>query len=92
MKEKSSTSCDLAWREVPAAHKNGVIRNHHVVYWPESNPGDEKTSVTPNVLSATISGLRPRTKYLVKVAAFTIAHGNFSVPIECTTDDGGTVS
>ena len=70
----TSFSIYMMWR--PPANSNGIIRRYLIEYMAANDV--THVDVDGPALDFTINGLRPFTRYILKVAAFTVALGQYS--------------
>ena len=82
-----STQVVLCWSPIPDPFKNGIIR-HYVVNLTAEGTGNSEL-LNSLVTNITISGLKPYTKYLFSVAAYTVSTGPFSTESYVWTDQDG---
>ena len=91
VRAQSSSICILDWDAIPNEHHRGVLQGYRIVYT-VSNDALDSSNVTVGValVSHNVQGLRPHTKYLLKVAGFTSkGDGNYSAQEECQTLEDG---
>ncbi len=90
---KSSGKCELSWTAIPSEHHRGELLGYRVVYTVADDPLDSSNKTVSASSVGTpvfVQGLRPYTKYLLKVAGFTSkGNGNYSVVEECQTLEDG---
>ena len=78
----------VMWDPVPESNRHGIVREYLVHMRPAASSWPEVTGTSGN-LSKEIGGLQPYTNYSIRVAAKTIALGNFSEPIFVVTGEAG---
>ena len=85
---KSSSKCELSWFPIPPEHHRGVLLGYRIVYT-VSNDALDSSNITVDPATTRyvqVQGLKPYTKYLLKVAGFTSkGDGNYSAAKECHT-------
>ena len=85
---KSSTSIQVQWGNVPAPDQNGIILRYTVTYkaLPDGSSLTKEASAT--TMQTTVTGLDEYTNYSITVFAATAkGYGNISAPIIVTTDE-----
>ena len=91
VRAQSSSICILDWDAIPNEQRRGVLQGYRIVYT-VSNDALDSSNVTVGaaLVSFYVRGLRPHTKYLLKVAGFTSkGDGNYSVQVACETLEDG---
>lgn len=81
-----SKRISVQWLPPPSDEQNGLIRSYFVALY--SKNGNKTESISANLFSANISGLRPYTTYLCYVHAITIGIGPPTL-VNVTTDEDG---
>ena len=67
---------------------NGIIRSYQISYFSTINVSDITAVNTENVaLEFEVSGLRPFTHYILMVAGFTVALGEYSNELRVVTQE-----
>ena len=76
----------VSWDPVPESGRNGIVREYRVEY---STEGNNSLLKRINVMGEELLGLQPFSNYTIKVAAKTVAYGNYSEPIFVTSGELG---
>ena len=85
---KSSTSIQVQWGNVPAADQNGIILSYTVTYKASPDGSLLTRKVSAPAMQATLTGLNEYTNYSITVFATTSkGNGNISTPIIVMTDE-----
>lgn len=87
---QSSSKCEISWVSIPQEHHRGVLLGYRIVYtFVNDALNTSNFTVGPAMTRyVPVQGLKPYTKYLLKVAGFTSkGDGNYSVPEECQTQE-----
>ena len=85
----NSTEINITWADVPETHKNGVIRSFVVLLHEANGTLNTSRNLTViisevkanNIYWKVITGIGVLEEYVIKVAAVTIARGEFSQPV-----------
>lgn len=98
----SSTSIRVNWNQVPLGHRNGIIRRYNIRYWKTHvadkvynlsvSSSEARMNTSENLqelFSIEITGLRKFKMYTVEVSAYTIEEGDYSRPVNISTDEDG---
>ena len=76
----------ISWK--PPHDVNDTIRGYQVTYTPHGE-SEYLHNVTGNITSTELTGLRPHTKYTIRVRAKTVDCGEYSTPILTRTLEDG---
>ena len=82
----SAHSIMVSWDPVPESGRNGIVREYRVEY---STEGNNSLLKGIKVMREELLGLQPFSNYTIKVAAKTVAYGNYSEPIFVTSGELG---
>ena len=88
----SESSIQIAWDEVPAIHRNGIITLYEVQYWQSGDESDTTTvPVDPDEFVLDVDGLGDFLTYLIRVRASTaVGAGPYSSPaVEVAPEQDG---
>ena len=93
LNDTTSTSLLVRWSEVPAAHKNGIIRSYTVSYQANSSSLVENITVSVPAREVNLTGLIKNMNYSVRVLASTDkGDGNYSDPVFFVTNQDGELA
>ena len=85
---KSSTSIQVQWRNVPASDQNGIIVSYTVTYKALPDGSSLTKKVNAPTMQTTLESLNEYTNYSITVFASTSkGGGNVSAPIIVITDE-----
>ena len=86
----SAHSIMVSWDPVPESGRNGIVREYRIEYSTEdSNILSICVQARIEVMRKELLGLQPFSNYTIKMAAKTVAYGNYSEPIFVTSGELG---
>ena len=86
----NSTAIFLSWSPPPVKHRNGII-HHYQINWTNAI-SDNAETITTMATHFLFQNLEPNSTYSFTVAAFSVALGPASEPIEVNTEPDVAIS
>ena len=83
----SAHSIMVSWDPVPESGRNGIVREYRIEYSTEDNI--TLSICVPAKIEVMLLRLQPFSNYTIKMAAKTVAYGNYSEPIFVTSGELG---